>query len=51
MGVSGNVVSGAMTGFAIGGPYGLAFGAVVGGVIWIAGEVLGSYVEEKIKTN
>ena len=34
--------------FAIGGPYGAALSAGAGGAIWLAGEVVGSYVEEKI---
>ncbi len=33
VGASGNLISGAMTGFAIGGPYGAAFGAGAGVVI------------------
>ena len=43
VGASGNVASGAMTGFVLGGPFGAAIGGVAGYAVWKGGEVIGEY--------
>ena len=44
----GNIGSGAVTGFMVGGPIGAAVGALTGAALWGAGEVAGYCVEELI---